>query len=132
MSERLCEAKPEAKNPIYIGWGDEMYQYDKNGSKQLIHFISLRQLIHCQFQMVECLLRGTTKWSMIVGEDTQTPLSHKSTLLIHSSFNATLHTPRYILYSASKLSLCTLRPLPEPFVPTILSLLRLLRMFRLC
>ena len=34
VSGRLCEAKPEAKNPIYIGWGEEMYQYDKNGSKR--------------------------------------------------------------------------------------------------
>ena len=28
VSRRLCEAKPEAKNPIYISVG-EMYQYDK-------------------------------------------------------------------------------------------------------
>ena len=28
VSGRLCEAKPEAKNPIYISVG-EMYQYDK-------------------------------------------------------------------------------------------------------
>ena len=36
VSGRLCETKPEAKNPIYIGWGEEMemYQDDKNGSLQ--------------------------------------------------------------------------------------------------
>ena len=62
VSERLCRAKPEATNPIYIGWGEEMYQYDKNSSKRLGNsfFISLRKLIHCHSNLPYFILHYVT------------------------------------------------------------------------
>ena len=77
MSGRLCEAKPETKNPIYIGWGEkmEMHQYDKNYGTlfyyshlhqihynvnrihyvQQIHRIFIVQQIHCFVQQINRL-----------------------------------------------------------------------------